>query len=57
MEEDIRQPPLTPSEELYKERLEYLIPITLDMTKEEWTGLRPLNFSFLNKINECRWFF
>lgn len=27
--------PLTPSEELYKERLEYLIPITLDMTKED----------------------
>lgn len=26
--------PLTPSEELYKERLEYLLPITLDMTKE-----------------------
>ena len=27
--------PLTPSEELYKERLEYLVPITLDMTKED----------------------
>lgn len=26
--------PLTPSAELYKERLEYLIPITLDMTRE-----------------------
>lgn len=26
--------PLTPSEELYKNRLEYLLPITLDMTKE-----------------------
>ena len=29
-----RTKPLTPSEELYKERLEYLLPITLDMTKE-----------------------
>jgi hypothetical protein len=26
--------PLIPSEELYKERIEYLLPITLDMTKE-----------------------
>lgn len=29
-----RTKPLTPSEELYKNRLEYLLPITLDMTKE-----------------------
>ena len=29
-----RTKPLTPSEELYKERLEYLLPITLDMTRE-----------------------
>lgn len=29
-----RPKPLTPSEELYKERLEYLFPITLDETRE-----------------------
>ena len=37
-----RTKPLTPSEELYKERLEYLLPITLDMTKEPV----PLGFKF-----------
>lgn len=37
--------PLTPSEELYKERLEYLIPITLDMTKE--SGQLGIKFFFV----------